>query len=167
MNLGTKTIDEYIKESKRICDGLASIHKPVDNDSKVINFVAGLGFKYKTFRIVMLGKSLYPTLNQFVNALRGFDIREDEEEVPQKNHNMAFSAQRGSGRGNYSKKKGNNNFNSKESGFKPVGQGTCPYNSRNGSGNNPSSGSHVKEKFDACQICGRNNHTALKCFYWW
>ena len=53
----------------------------------------------------MLGKSPYPTLNQFVNALRGFDIREDEEEVPQKNHNMAFSTQRGSGRGNYSKKK--------------------------------------------------------------
>ena len=53
----------------------------------------------------MLGKKLYPTFNQFVNALRGFDIREDEEEVPQKNHNMAFSTQRGSGRGNYSKKK--------------------------------------------------------------
>ena len=30
----------------------------------------------------MLVKKPYPTFNQFVNALRGFDMREDEEEVP-------------------------------------------------------------------------------------
>ena len=40
VKLGTKTIDEYIKEFKGICDGLAAIHKPVDEDSKVINFAS-------------------------------------------------------------------------------------------------------------------------------
>ncbi|KAH0741104.1 hypothetical protein KY290_034147 [Solanum tuberosum] len=44
------------KEFKGICDGLAAIHKPVDEDSKLINFARGLGPKYKTFRTVMLGK---------------------------------------------------------------------------------------------------------------
>ncbi|KAH0715137.1 hypothetical protein KY284_008042 [Solanum tuberosum] len=43
-----------VGEFKGICDGLATIHKHVDEDSKVINFASGLGFK-------------------------GFDMREDEE----------------------------------------------------------------------------------------
>lgn len=47
----------------------------------------------------MLGKSPYPTLNQFVNALKVFDMREEEDEVPQENHSMTFSAQRDRGRG--------------------------------------------------------------------
>ena len=51
----------------------------------------------------MLCKTPYPTLNQFVHTLRGFDMREDKEKVPQQNHNMTFSAQRSRGR------RGNNN----------------------------------------------------------
>ena len=31
----------------------------------------------------MLVKASYSTSNQFINALRGFDMREDKEEVPQ------------------------------------------------------------------------------------
>ncbi|KAH0764298.1 hypothetical protein KY285_000169 [Solanum tuberosum] len=155
VNLGTKTIDEYIKEFKGICDGLAAIHKPVDEDIKVINFARGLGLKYKTFRTVMLGGDMIRTCNLQV--------------VPQQNHNMTFSAQRGRGRGNYSQRRGNNNFNSRGRGFKPAGQGTGSYNSRNGQGpqNSSLSGSHERNNTDACQICGRNNHTALKCFYRW
>lgn len=94
VRLGTKKIDEYIKKFKGICDSLAAIHKPVDEDSKVVDFSRGLGLKYKTFKTVMLGKAPYPTLNQFVNALRGFDIREDKDNVSQQNQNMIFSAQR-------------------------------------------------------------------------
>ena len=135
--------------------------------TKVINFARGICHIYKTFRTVMLCKTPYPTLNQFVHALRGFDTREDKEKVPQQNHNMTFSAQRGRGRGNYSQRRGNNNFNSRERCFKSAGQGTCPYNTRNGPGpQNSSSGeSHERDNNDACQICGRNNHTTLKCFY--
>nr|XP_019071110.1 uncharacterized protein LOC109121087 [Solanum lycopersicum] len=79
VKFGIKIIDNYIKEFKGTCDGLAAIHKPVNEDRKVINFARGISPKYKTFRTVMLGKTLYPTLNQFDNALRGFDMREDEE----------------------------------------------------------------------------------------
>ena len=49
---------------------------------KIINFPRGIGHNYKTFRTVMLVKTPDQTYNQFVNALRGFDMREDEEEVP-------------------------------------------------------------------------------------
>lgn len=74
IKLGTKRLDEYLKEFKGICDGLSVIHKQVDEDIQVMNFSRGLGPKYKTFRTVMLGKAPYPTLNQFVNAFRGFDM---------------------------------------------------------------------------------------------
>ena len=139
------------------------------SDIKVINFARGLGLKYKTFRTVMLGKASYPTLNQFINALRGFDMREDKEEVPQQNHKMVFSTQRDMGRGTYCQRRGNNNFNSRGRGFKPAGHGTCSYNSRNGPGpqNSPSNGSHERDNSGACQICGRNNHTVLNGFYRW
>lgn len=39
IKLGAKTLDEYLKEFKGICDGVATIHKPVDEDSKVINLL--------------------------------------------------------------------------------------------------------------------------------
>lgn len=75
IKLGSKKLMSIRKCFKGICDGLAAIHKPFDLDSKVINFARGLGPKCRTFRTVMLGKALHPTLNQFANALRGFDIR--------------------------------------------------------------------------------------------
>ena len=80
--LGTQKIDEYIKEFKGICDGFGNIHKSVDEDRKMVNFPRGLCNNFRTFRTVMLVKTPYPTFNQFVNALRGFDMREEEEEVP-------------------------------------------------------------------------------------
>ena len=80
---------------------------------------------------------------------------------------MAFSTQRGRGRGNYSQRRANNNFNSRERGFKPAGQETCPYNNKNGScpQNCPSSESHEMDNYVSSKICCRNNHTALKYFY--
>ncbi|KAH0707717.1 hypothetical protein KY289_012793 [Solanum tuberosum] len=120
--------------------------------TKVINFTRGLG------------KTPYSTLNQFIYALTSFDIRKDEEMVSQQNHNMVFSARKDKGRGN-------KNINSREICFKPAGQGTgsqdCQYGP--GSPNNKSFQSENKERnnIESCQICGRNNQTALKCFYWW
>jgi len=172
IRLGNKSTDEFLKEFKGICDGLAAIHKPVNEDSKVKNFARELGPKYKTFRTVMLGKPPYPTLNQLINALRGFDLREDDgEESQHVNHNTAFTAQQVNqnrsnnykGRGNSYSKRGNMNYNSRGRGFRPSGQST--HQAAQGQGTeNPS---REKEEVVACQICGRNNHTALKCFYMW
>lgn len=61
--VGSQKLDEYLKEFKGICDVLVAIQKPVDKGSKIINFARGLGLKYRTFRIVKLGKAPYPTLN--------------------------------------------------------------------------------------------------------
>ncbi|KAH0679065.1 hypothetical protein KY284_020150 [Solanum tuberosum] len=140
IRLGIKKIHEYIKEFKGICHGLATIHKSVDEYSKVINYARVLG-------------------------LMGFDMREDDKQAPQQNHNMALSTQRGRGRGN-------NNFDSIRSrgrGFKQPKQETSSDNSKYGTGplNSPSSRCLDKNNYDACTICGRNYHTTLKCFYMW
>ncbi|KAH0698858.1 hypothetical protein KY285_013105 [Solanum tuberosum] len=107
--------------------------------TKVINFARSLG------------KASYSTLNQFINALTSFDIREDEEEMPQQNHNVVFSAQKG-------RKRGNNNINSRETSFKPARQEICSQNSQYGPGslNNKSFQSENKERnnIESCQICG-------------
>lgn len=73
-----------MKEFKDICDGLVSIHKPIEEDNKNIKFVRGLGQKYMKFRTVMSGKAPYPTFNQFINALKVSYMREGEEVVPNK-----------------------------------------------------------------------------------
>nr|XP_016492298.1 PREDICTED: uncharacterized protein LOC107811814 [Nicotiana tabacum] len=158
IRLGSRSTNDYLKEFKGICDGLAAIHKPVDEDSKVINFARGLGPKYRTFRTVMLGKPPYITLNQLINALRGFDIREDDEDT-QLNHNMAFQAQRFyRGRGGSNQRRGS--FSSRGRGFRPaVGQ-----NNQITQGMNAQKGKEISSPY---QICGRNNHTSLKCFYRW
>ncbi|KAH0639782.1 hypothetical protein KY285_036368 [Solanum tuberosum] len=120
----------------------------------------------------MLGKPPYPTLNQLINALRGFDLGEDDgEESQHVNHNTTFTAQQVNqnrsnnykGRGNSYSKRGNMNYNSRGRGFRPSGQST--HQAAEGQGTeNPS---REKEEIVSCQICGRNNHTALKCFYRW
>ena len=43
----TKKIDEYMKKFKGICDGYAAIHKPLDKNSKIINFARDLSLKNK------------------------------------------------------------------------------------------------------------------------
>lgn len=76
--IGSKKVDEYVKEFKEICDSLAAIGKPSDEENKVISFAKGLENKYKVLRTVMLGKHPYPTFSQFANASRGFDMREED-----------------------------------------------------------------------------------------
>ncbi|KAH0745682.1 hypothetical protein KY285_007339 [Solanum tuberosum] len=165
VNLGTKSIDEYIKEFKGICDSLVAIHKPMDEDIKVINFARGLGNKYKTFRTVMLGKPPYPTFNQFVTALRGFEMREEADDIQQTHieSTVAFAAQKsqGRGRGNYHRGRGNQR-----------GRGNRGFNNNQRPFDAPQDGGRANQtrdnsKVNACQICGRNNHTALSCFYRW
>lgn len=55
------------------------------------------------------------------------------------------------------------NYNSRGMGFSPFGQSTNQATRGQGT-ENPS---REKEEVVACQICGRSNHTALKCFYRW
>ncbi|XP_070034394.1 uncharacterized protein [Nicotiana tomentosiformis] len=113
--------------------GLTAIHKPLEEDSKVINFAKDLGNKYKTLRTIMLGKPPYPTFPQFVNALRGYDMREEDSEKDHVDHAMAFQVQKtqgsfGRGRGNSFR--GGGQYGPKFNNYTPARQSSFPINNQ-------------------------------------
>lgn len=86
---------------------LTAIHKPLDEDNKVVSFAKVLGSKYKNLRIIMWGKPPY----QFANALRGFDMSGKDGKKDHVDQAMAFQAQRtqgsfGRGRRNFYRGRG-------------------------------------------------------------
>lgn len=52
-----------------------TIHKPLDEYDKFINFSRGLGSKYKALHTLMLRKLPYPISTYFLNSVRGFEMR--------------------------------------------------------------------------------------------
>lgn len=122
MNLrkGTKSLDDYLKEFKSICDNLASIKKPISDRDKVFQFAHGLGPKYMDFRIAMLTKPPYPSFSQFLLALQSHEqtlITQKEEENTYMEHAQVYFSQRGRGRNG---RNGRGNFNSRGKGFTPA-----------------------------------------------
>lgn len=97
--------------------------------------------------------------------MRRFNMREYEEDNQQINYNMDFQVQRANGkrgRGGFSQRRGNQNFSSRRRGFRRADQG----NSQGTQAAQNQNQQKIKET-TACHICGRNNHTTLKCFYKW
>lgn len=94
MKMRLHSIWENIEEFKGIYDSVTITHKSLDEDTKVINFVKGLDKKYKILKIVVLGKTSYETFIQFVNTLKGYDIREDDSEKDNANQFMTFQDQK-------------------------------------------------------------------------
>ena len=116
---GTRSLDEYLREFKGICDALAAVRKPVSDLDKVFQLAQGLGTKYMDFRVAMLSKPPYPSYNQFVLALQGHEqmiMIENEENKESINHEQAYFTQRGRGRNRGGR------FLSRGRGFTPAGR---------------------------------------------
>lgn len=97
------SLEDYIRKFKCVRDKLATMKKPLDDLTKVLHLVKGLGSRYKDFQTVMLSKSPYPTYNQFVLALKTCDqqlsTNEEKEKTIEPILNQAFITQHGRGRG--------------------------------------------------------------------
>nr|GMD97742.1 Retrovirus-related Pol polyprotein from transposon RE1 [Ipomoea batatas] len=83
---GSQSLDDYTKEFKSICDNLAAIKKPVDDLDKVFQFARSLGAKYENFRLAMVTKPPYPTFNQFLLALQGYEQTIASQKEEEKNY---------------------------------------------------------------------------------
>ena len=70
IKMGSRSVEEYLKEFKMICDNLVAIKKLVSDMEKVFQFVCGLGQKYDNFHLAMITKPPYPSFNQFVLAFQ-------------------------------------------------------------------------------------------------
>lgn len=107
----------------------------------------------------MLGIAPYPTFGQFMTALRGFDLREEGDEQtiqPTLDPNVTFIAQKTHGnsfRGRGIQRGRGNRREFKQRRFHTQLQGSNKQNENS--------------KKNPCQICGKNNYSALSCFYRW
>ena len=66
---GTRSLDEYLRDFKGICNALAAVSKLVSDLDKVFQLAQVLETKYMDSQVSMLSKSPYPSYNQFVLAL--------------------------------------------------------------------------------------------------
>ena len=146
--------------------------KPLSDFDKIFEISRALGKKYRDFKLVVLSKPPYRTFNQFILSLQNYEQFFLMEEKQKLDHNQAFLSQRDTGRG----QRGGGRFSGR-GGFTQ----NQPHN-QNQPQNFPSS-SHRKPNFnnnwnqrqqgqfnkenpkDGYQICGRTNHTAIKCYY--
>ena len=168
---------------------LAAIQKPISDEDKIVQLSHCLGKKYEVFNTTMLSKPPFPTFNQFITALQGYDMWIQGNQIKEKeetNHNMAFIAQRNRGRGRaYSRGRTHgHSFSSRGRGFVPAnfspnssGRGHSPYLSqfspRDNHSGTQSKGSTFPANYNPqsqkpsiqCQICDRFGHPASKCWY--
>ncbi|CAA7036250.1 unnamed protein product [Microthlaspi erraticum] len=163
-----KTLTEYCRELKTICDALASIGKPVDESMKLFGFLNGLGREYDPVSTGIqrdLSKPNPPSFNDVVSEIQAYDCKLQSYEVEDSSNTpLVFNAQNANqnasfkpavpsynpnnrGRGRYGQNRGRGGYSSRGRGF-PQHQTT-----QNNNGERP-----------VCQICGRVGHIAAKCY---
>ena len=76
---GTRSLDEYLREFKGVCDALAVVRKPVRDLDKVFQLAQVLGTKYQDFQVAMLLEPSYPSYNQFFLILQGYQHVHDRK----------------------------------------------------------------------------------------
>ena len=66
---GTRSLDEYLRDFKGICNALVAVSKLVSDLDKGFQLAQVLETKYMDFWVAMLSNSPYPSYNQFVLTL--------------------------------------------------------------------------------------------------
>ncbi|KAG7603710.1 Reverse transcriptase RNA-dependent DNA polymerase [Arabidopsis thaliana x Arabidopsis arenosa] len=150
-----KTMDEYLRCLKTICDQLASVGSLVTEKMKIFAMVHGLTREYEPL-ITSLENTLDtfpgPTYAEIMHRLKGFDDRMQSYNTTDVSPHLAFGTFNNQGRGKGSKGRGRRNYSTRGRGFQQQF---------------PSSGSQSSSPSErpTCQICGKRGHPALQCWY--
>ncbi|KAG8379883.1 hypothetical protein BUALT_Bualt07G0135600 [Buddleja alternifolia] len=145
--------------------------KIISDKNKSYWMLQGLGPRYESFVTTMM-KPPVPSYNEIIQLLQSFEARYHFHN-PDNSPLVSFYAHKTNG-GSYKKKEnGSNHFNSKGKGFYSNGNrnsGTSNFNAGFGrdESKNQSGQTRASKPQDgkvSCQICGRNNHTALECYH--
>nr|AAC67200.1 putative retroelement pol polyprotein [Arabidopsis thaliana] len=164
-----KSMDEYLKDLKTICDQLASVGSPVTEKMKIFAALNGLGREYEPIKTTIensMDALPGPSLEDVIPKLTGYDDRlqgylEETAVSPHVAFNITTSDDsnasgyfnaynRGKGKSN----RGRNSFSTRGRGFHQQISST-----------NSSSGSQSGGTSVVCQICGKMGHPALKCWH--
>lgn len=75
LKLTNESLSNYIKNLKKIFDGLVAIQKPVVDDDKVIDMFIGLESDYNALVISMRAKLPFSSYSQFVLVVQSYKLR--------------------------------------------------------------------------------------------
>ncbi|CAA7042354.1 unnamed protein product [Microthlaspi erraticum] len=163
-----KTLTAYCRELKNICDALASIGKPVDEEMKIFGFLNGLGKEYDSVSSGIqrdLSKPHPPSFNDVVTEIQAYDLKLQAYEADEAaNTHLAFNKEQTDYNKSY--KSGSQTFNSGQRGGRGFGpnRGRGGFSSRGRGFPQHQSQSTGTGERPVCQICGRVGHTAIKCY---
>ena len=149
-----KTMADYLRDIKAICDQLTSIGSPVPERMKIFAALLGLGKDYEPIKTSIEGAmdtAQAPTFEDIVHRLTAFDDRLQSYSVDTGvTPHLAFHTTRGRSRS------GRDFFSTRGRGF--------PQHISSSS----SSRSSVSSDGDSrpvCQICEKPGHVAMKCWH--
>ncbi|KAL0741528.1 hypothetical protein Bca4012_083041 [Brassica carinata] len=175
-----KTMSDYLKEIKGLCDQLNSVGSSVTEKMKVFAALQGLGREYepiKTSKEGAMDSPLPPTFEDIVPRLTGFDDRLKSYETTQTTVSPHLAFHVSATEPNYSQDasysqqtphftqyrgRGNNNGRfgyNRGRGYSTRGRGF--HQQAANSNNTPQGESSTRP---TCQICGRFRHNSLKCY---
>ncbi|GKV09732.1 hypothetical protein SLEP1_g21188 [Rubroshorea leprosula] len=173
------SLTEYLRKFKAICDELAAMGKLVPDKTKAFWVLQGLGQGYENFVTTMLKPSI-PPYREVVSLLKSHETRNQIHGFETYNHpQMAFYGQRTNGNQNKRKGNGFNKFNSNgtnstynsasanyfyHAGNRNVGSNFTRNQPNNLSKQKVEAQNPIMDNVVKCQICGKLNHIALKCF---
>ena len=163
-----KSINDYIRAFKEICDELNAIGRPIGEQQKVFGLLKGLGNSYESFYTTML-KPPVPAYNDVVQLLQSHENMKSLYTTEATNDHTAFLSQKFKNNNKYYKnniKQGQTSFSSKGRGFTQAFQTQKPPESPKGKNNNQiSQKANCNKEEISCQICGKPRHSAINCWH--
>lgn len=160
-----KTLSEYCKNFKTICDSLSAIGKHVEESMKIFGFLNGLSREYDPITTVIqssLSKFPAPTFNDVITEVEGFDAKlKFYEETTAVTPHLAYTAQAKEGQQYHPPIYNPHHRGSGRSGYR---RGRGGYSTRGRGFTQHQSAANTQGERPTCQICGSVDHTALKCY---
>ena len=160
-----KSMSDYLKEIKSVCEQLDSVGSPVNEKMKIFAALHGLGREYEPIKTSIEGSmdTVPTTFEDISPRLTGFDDRllayTDAASITP---HLAFNTQRYDSTSYYTKGRGSSNQKWRgKGGYSTQGRG---FHQQISSGSSVSSGQSTDGR-PVCQICGKIGHPALKCWH--
>ncbi|XP_010495343.1 PREDICTED: uncharacterized protein LOC104772425 [Camelina sativa] len=157
-----KSMSDYLRGIKDICDQLASIGDPISEKMKIFAALRGLSREYEPIITVIedsMDRSPAPTYDNVISRLTGYDDRiQGYSASADISPHLAFHTSRSSGyqhRGRGNRGRGRGSYSTRGRGFQQQFSSTT---SSRPSTNNSS------EK-PVRQICGKRGHNAFECWF--
>jgi hypothetical protein len=151
---GDLSAGDYFSRIKGLASELAAANSPISDDEVIVYLLAGLGPDYDSFVTSMTTKDAL-TLDEVYAHLMTFEARLLKHHSDQQLR--VASTAHFAGRGSPFRGRGRNRGRGRGSGRFPPSRGDVPSRS-SGDRRTPS-------QRPTCQICGREGHTAIRCWH--